>query len=424
MIVDRPKLSCTDPLSICEKPQGLQVAGVCDVGSGECICPDGWSGRDEFDTYNACVIHEPAQTAMWAITLSFAAITFITSLYSFSFFLKKYRKVLNDLKAARMRRASTKSNATGSGTDERSTGFTVDFKKKIEKLLGVRMRQKWALSAVSLSLVYCIGVFIYVGGLLAGVTRADREIFLDIGLFMAFSAIIISLWQAIMIYHDGLGKLKVFAKLFNVDSILIRKPYMVRTLSYVRIIGVPIVSLFLVVILPYGIDDSDRMKEIADTIFLVWIVIAVGDYLFVSIILSFLQWKLYGTLDSLSREAEENGTIPRDSSRGFTKALNTIKVQTAIALLVGPFIVIISLACAFVWHVRVRLFISFGLILIGSNLSVLAMVVTLTWRMSRSKRKQKTRVKGRTQISEVDSMASSSAKGDSKEQFVALDDTK
>jgi hypothetical protein len=50
--------SCTDPNSLCERPEALlgSGVGVCNVTSQLCECPSGYDGKDMFTTWNDCHI--------------------------------------------------------------------------------------------------------------------------------------------------------------------------------------------------------------------------------------------------------------------------------------------------------------------------------------------------------------------------------
>jgi len=408
--LDELRAPCTSPQSGCEESWFLASAGVCDVATGECLCPDGYSGRDDWASFNDCRINEDLRRGLWIGALVINCFAFLSSIFAFAFFAHRFGIQKPDV-VGRGTGISGRSTGTGSNRLSRkesasssaSKGFAENSprpsdgswvspteKKKFSELTRkYRTRQRWTMQSIGFSICSGIGGFLYIGGILGGLYRFDRPFLLDLGLFFSLLGFVFQLWSGMLIFFQALPNLRLYGKLFGVDSILIRKPYLIRQATRARLILFSFMGFLLLIALRHFTEFSVDQLDILDTVTLVSLAVMLLDYTVFATILGFVLNNLYTKLRSLSTEAVENGSIPRGSEKKFDRAIRTSRILTGLLILVSPLAVIVPTLAAFVKPVRTRMHISLAVILIIGNLGTMLNNFVLVFRYTQRSRKKK-----------------------------------
>lgn len=67
----------------CEREWFLGVPGVCNTTFGECSCPEGFSGRDDWTRYSSCNVNGEVALAFHALALGASCLDAVVILVSF-----------------------------------------------------------------------------------------------------------------------------------------------------------------------------------------------------------------------------------------------------------------------------------------------------------------------------------------------------
>jgi len=398
--LEEARALCTSPQSACEKSWALGTAGQCNVATGECVCPDGFSGRDDWAAFNDCRINEDFRRGFWIIALVINCIAFSSSIYAFAFFVHRFGIQKPDVVGSGTRisgrSAGTGSDRTIRGTNSSSgskenenftpkleDGWASEQKKIKDLTRKYKTRQRWTLQSIGFSIFSGIGVFIYSGGILGGLYRFDRPFILDLGLLFAFLGFVFQVWSSVLVYFQALPNLRIYGKLFGVDSILIRKPYLIRQATHARLVIFTLVGFILFIALRHFTSFDLDQLDLVDSLCIVFVALMVLDYTVFSSILSILLRRLYQRLKDLSIEAAQSGAIAGGSEKKFDRARHTVNGLFYLLVATGPVGIVLMFLSAFVPSIRTRMHVIIALLFIFANLGSFGNNMVLVFRFTR-----------------------------------------
>jgi len=354
---------------ICEKELLLGATGVCNLSTGVCECPDGFSGKDDFAAFNACFVNKNLQRSMWIAALSFACLAGVVNLVTLFHLLRKFNYVADVKKLVR-----TWTQGSISVADKEKEIIAATTPSQVNRRRARRKevvkRQRLVVASMALGLSFNIGVIMIYGSLLQGEFRFEGAAVQDVGLFLASTTLLYSIWLNILAFYRQLPPLKVYGRLFGVDSILIRRPRLIKNSAIIRAVVLTI-SFFMITLGFRWIKDDFETQTLMDTLVFVFFAVASLDLLLFALWLIYVLRGLFLDLYKLSHENIEAGTDTSSDSRIFEKALKTIRLQTTALCATVPAIIIICLLATFHRPVRTRIHVTLPTIVTLANIGIL-----------------------------------------------------
>lgn len=353
-------LNCTDAESTCAEEGILGVGGVCDAVSGLCECLAGYSGRDDWQRFNDCSVNESLQDGIhWAL-FALSGMVFVVSLGGLVYLLQHWnygpgvlmRKMSNlSLTASKGEEASS-----FSGTPSAAPQSPHQQSRVRRNATQLKKRQQKTFVVMLLFIGFSVGNMSYTAGFLFfDKHRFDRSALQDAGLALATGTVLISLWILFHVFASSLPNIKLYTKLFKVDSFLIRREKFVRWSGLARAGFIGVFMITILVVYPYALsDNSDETRELLDKIYLSVSAVVIVDFAIFALILSTLLIRLYGSLKQMSTEATEIG-MSGFSVDAFDRALSTIRVVAYAVACLAPAASILFFIVAFAPGVRVYL---------------------------------------------------------------------
>ncbi|GBG28661.1 Hypothetical Protein FCC1311_048822 [Hondaea fermentalgiana] len=398
---------CTSAESLCEESMPFGAAGVCNVTTGICACPEGYSGKDDWMLFNDCRVNEDLQLAVWVIAVFIAVITFCTSTFGIIYLLCHWNiadKQLRRLSSMHPKLQKANSKTSLSSFDSPPPSPVVTRESRLESLermptpneslrskrrtKQIRKRQRWTFLSMTLFLAWSFGAIMYYLSFLAGNYRYDSFFAQDFGMCLSATSIFAGLWAFFLIWFQQLPSLRLYGKLFGVESLLIRRPKFVQYSTYARIAAISIINVVLLLIYPYAVDTSVEAQTMLDSVLLIFLTIYVLDFVVTALFLARILYKLFMTLKTLSNLAKERGVTSGAEQTTFNKALATIIIVTKVILVLGPIAVLLLMAAAFVRSVRTRMYLALNLVVLIGNLVCAFAVFIFVFRLAGEKRRR------------------------------------
>jgi len=240
-----------------------------------------------------------------------------------------------------------------------------------------------------LALSFEVGHMVYYSRLTEGFRRFDRDILLDLGLWISISGNFGALYAFVYMFYLQLVPMRVYGRLFGLSSLILKRPRLVKKLTWTRIIGTTVVSFILVVMIPRIVPYSLETVDIVDTVIIAFMAFLCLDFCMVTLWLLLVLRKLFKELENLSVHALKEGTLSRPERAGFQKALRTLNTVIFILVAFGP--VTLVLFCLLVANAKMRISIHLVYVVPTSvgNLGVLFLTWLLTIKIFRRRRKRK-----------------------------------
>jgi len=337
-------------------------------------------------------VNETFQSAVWIAALILAVFAFALAVGGVLYLIRVWKFFSPEQRMRRSSSASTSSlgqvtpRKSGSGSPSQDA-YLRRKRQRDEKQF--RERQKWTLASLVMLMTYALGIFTYLLYLVAGVKRYEQNLVQDLGLWLAATSIIIGLWTFVNVWFMRLPPLKLYGKLFNIDSILIRKPGIIRVFTFARVFVFSVLNLFLLVLITHAIDNSPELRFNLDTAFLTVLAGQIFDFIVFSLFLSFSLRSLFLQLKILSEDAVKRGITSGVEMEEFQRALDTVDFQIFAILIIGPVAIISCLLGAFLEPVRTRTHLSLNFIILLGNIACLVLVFIVIFRMDISPRNRR-----------------------------------
>jgi hypothetical protein len=376
----------------CGRAQWLGVAGTCANRTVDgavrffCQCPSGFSGSDDWAEYGDCHVKMSLQRALWIANIAMSAVVLVTAAGGLVFLVFFW-----DFAPPALRRGSSalahfggrskhshaggKKSASGSSNESPSawpsspvsnsppdsTDAVVavaapalaDAPEPInrsEQKLRRRKLNRQRITLLSLLLLVIWGgcMEIYYWPFLFGQTRAGHFWYQDLAAACATNSLFVALWFFFWTWYGNLPSLRLYGRLFGVDSILIRRPQLIKAMVACRVVIINVVTVLLLGGLDIVGVNAPSQRALLDRLFLWWCCALSVDFAVNSLVLCAVLGKLFDQLVSLSTEALHRGVTGGGESKIFATAIATIKLlRRAVVLLMVPAAAIFALSATF-----------------------------------------------------------------------------
>lgn len=139
-------------------------------------------------------------------------------------------------------------------------------------------RTRDTLMGICLFVVFTICSFIYLVPFFFGVyPDMIHSWYQRLGLFLSVNSVLTGLWIIVFVWYRNLPSLKTYARLFNINSILIKRPKLVRYTCYCHGILITLVTFVLLFLVP-TLNTSKEVKEACDRAALFIIFVYITDF--------------------------------------------------------------------------------------------------------------------------------------------------
>jgi len=183
--------------------------------------------------------------------------------------------------------------------------------------------------------------------------RFQGNWFQDVTLALCVPSVYAGLWIYFYIWYLGLPNLKMYGRLFKVESIFIRHPNFIKKSVYARIILLNIVGFSLLFIVPTIWPET---RDMCDRWFLILAFAELIDmfvcFFFVLLILR----KLFRCLEDLNVNALANKQAGGVDKNVFARAIATINIMICAVTVVQPIAATMIALCAFWEPAKTRVF--------------------------------------------------------------------
>jgi hypothetical protein len=187
-------------------------------------------------------------------------------------------------------------------------------------------RERFSLASILLLLLFSINVLAYYVPFFLGVTRAERLWVQDLALAFGTNSIFVGVWFFAYVWFTNLPSLRLYGRLFGVDSVLIRHPNAVRVMIVARVIVINVVTFLLVFALErFGLTQQ---RDLFDTLHLSWCALICLDIFISLTLLLRVVDRLFDQLQRLSAEARLRGVATGTDSKVFDLARDTIRLTS------------------------------------------------------------------------------------------------
>jgi hypothetical protein len=370
----------------CGRAQWLGVAGTCVNRTVDgavrffCQCPSGYSGSDDWADYGDCHVKTSLQRALWIANIAMSAVVLLVAVGGLVFLIFFW-----DFAPPSLRRGSSalahfggkKSKSSGSSSASPSgwpsprsndappsstdavvvvaapapaLGDTPEPLNRSEQKLRRRKLNRQRITLLSLLLLAIWGgcMIIYYVPFLFGKTRAGQFWYQDLAAACATNSLFVALWFFFWTWYSNLPSLRLYGRLFGVDSVLIRRPRLIKTMIVSRVVVINAVTVLLL----GGLDivglNAPSQRALLDIIFLWWCFALSVDFAVNALVLCAVLGKLFDQLASLSKEALHRGVTGGSESKIFATAIATITLlRRAVVLLMVPAAAVFALSASF-----------------------------------------------------------------------------
>jgi len=257
----------------CETDSLFGSRGVCNLTSLECICPDGYSGRDDRLNYNDCHVNLSLQRTMWIIFVVMDIIAMIAVCGAFVYLCRHWSMVPEPAKRVTKRL----SNFRSGDKKPRSMSLTSNAERKANALAYSRNRDTMLGLYLFISFTVCTLLY-YVPFFTGDFPDMDHAWYQKLGLTLGANSILVGLWSVVYVWYRNLPSLNVFAKLFNIKSFLIRHPKAVKYTCYAHAILINIITFVLLFIVP-TLWPTDEVQRTCDQLAFVFIFVYLVDFI-------------------------------------------------------------------------------------------------------------------------------------------------
>jgi len=362
--------ACISEKSECESMFEIGARGICNNETGLCVCPEGFSGQDDWSLTNDCRTNENSQLILWQVGLGLSSFMFVACLL---------------IMFAILRRGELFSFENSKKTHKSSMNDVLKGRKSRKHLV----RRRWTLIALFLGSTFSFGQILYYSRFLQGFRRFEIDLLQDIGLWLTVSSMTGSQWAFAAIFYLNLPSLSKFRVLLNIDSILFRHPTLVKRSTIARIVLAFAVNFILLVIINQSLGEELDSHELLDTVFLVWFTLCLVDFLIFIVTLELLLRKLFIIVrDSKGHMmgAADPSTVSesKNSTDSAAHAIRTIDRTLVVLLMLFPINIVTLVATIFTPALRTRMHIVFNVLLLSGNFGLLFMLFIITLRLVRN----------------------------------------
>lgn len=250
----------------------------------------------------------------------------------------------------------------------------------------IRKRQRWTFLSLLLFLIWSLGAIIYYSSYLAGHYHYSKVWYQDLGMTMSAGSIFSGLWAFFYIWYQQLPSLRLYGKLFDVDSILIRRPKFVEYTMFARLVVINLSNIMILLVWPYVIDTSVETRTLLDSVFLLFLVVYILDFGAVSLVLAKILYKLFTTLRELSELATERGITTGVEQATFLKALRTIVLIRRVIMVAAPLAATVLLIASLLDTIRTRMYLALNVVVLIGNIVIAFAVFVFIYRLAGEKR--------------------------------------
>jgi hypothetical protein len=366
----------------CGRAQWLGVAGTCVNRTVDgavrffCQCPSGFSGSDDFAEYGDCHVKMSLQRALWITNIAMSAVVLLAAaggLVFLAFFwdfappaLRRGPTALAHFGSrSKHSHAGGKKSSSGSSNELPSAWPSPPISNappnstdavapepinRSEQKLRRRKLNRQRITLMSLLLLVFFGgsMLIYYVPFLFGQTRAGHFWYQDLAGACATNSLFIALWFFFWTWYGNLPSLRLYGRLFGVDSVLIRRPQLIKVMVACRVVIINVVTVLLLCGLDIVGLNSPSQRALLDQLFLWWCFALSVDFTVHSLVLCAVLGKLFDQLVSLSTETLHHGVTGGGESKIFATAVATIKLcRRSVVLLMVPAITIFVLSATF-----------------------------------------------------------------------------
>jgi hypothetical protein len=409
----------------CGRAQWLGVAGTCVNrtvdGAVRCLCqcPSGYSGSDDWADYGDCHVKTSLQRALWIANIAMSAVVLLVAVGGLVFLIFFWDFAPDSLRRgssalahfggrSKHSHAGGKSKSSGS-SNESPSGWpsprsndappsstdavvvvaapaladTPEPLNRSEQKLRRRKLNRQRITLLSLLLLAIWGgcMIIYYVPFLFGKTRAGHFWYQDLAAACATNSLFVALWFFFWTWYSNLPSLRLYGRLFGVDSVLIRRPQLIKAMIVSRVVVINVVTVLLL----GGLDivglNAPSQRALLDNIFLWWCCALSVDFAVNALVLCAVLGKLFDQLASLSKEALHRGVTGGSESKIFATAIATIKLlRRAVVFLMVPAAAIFALSASFE-PVRENLYVAVNANIAVANVGALVVCFIYVARM-------------------------------------------
>uniref|UniRef100_A0A7S2S6G6 Uncharacterized protein n=1 Tax=Mucochytrium quahogii TaxID=96639 RepID=A0A7S2S6G6_9STRA len=237
--------------SLCQSEPWLGVAGLCIVDQAytsareepECICPGGYNGMDDWEFYDDCHVNVVLQKRVWIVCISFSMLVIVVGIIGLAIFARK------------------QSTAREAGCKSRLCTKT-----------------RLSILIMFLCIVYSGSALVYYIPYLFGIYKFDNVWYQQAGLVLGTSTFFVGLWVYFYLWYVNLPKLQVYSKLFGVDTILARRPKLIKWMTIAKVCIILFGNLTLQLILTLLAGSVFKHHVSANSLFLIWLAVLAIDF--------------------------------------------------------------------------------------------------------------------------------------------------
>lgn len=336
-------LNCTDFDSLCEEGTAVTKAGECDALSGLCLCPEGWSGFDDWRVTNDCSVNDGTQRALWRAVQVVSVVAFLWTCIGWQYMLRHKwggRQLMTRTKSqAQLVMEASSQLDVDTGAAAPPTPMQSRRMLKLAKRQRER-KQVAALLLASLTL-YELSWMGLSTSFLQGSYRWEGNVKQDFALAIGTSAMFSGFWAFFLLWYLQLPSIKHFGRLFGVeDSILVRQPRLVKNSVYGRIVAISIFFFLLLLVGPAA-DSSTEARDVIDQVYLVANAVFIIDFIIFGLALCRLLIKLYSQLLVVAEDGgfgQESFQVGARNSKAqaLSRAIFTIRLYVLANFTLGP----------------------------------------------------------------------------------------
>jgi len=337
-------VNCTDPTSACEASGGgpysfLGVAGTCDVASGLCLCPPGYSGIDLLSVWNDCHIREQARVALEATSLAINVLAHIMVSYGIISLLRSW-----EARPIRLYGLLPWIQFPPPSPSQ------ISYQRQMNE----RRKRRIFIAIFASLLVFSNCGILFQAILLGDPVFSVFERPNGFGIFlmtMDITSIMVALYMVLYAWFDALPSFRLFSKMFPQirDAFLVRYPNFVFLSVVLNIVLTATVCFGLFFLLSVARPDLIRSVVIpwGMTVFAIELVIYLAILLSVCVLLIRLLNVFSG--ESSRPSSPGRATLLSQEARSrFRDARHTIYVMFFAAALAGPWAIVLCFMMA--WH--------------------------------------------------------------------------
>ena len=235
------------------------VAGVCDNATSRCICPEGYTGQDEWYYFNDCHVNLALARGMHLTMLVSNLAVVLGHLIIFLLARPKFESVFH------LKRTVVKATM-------RLLRPPRHEKHELGGLDPIHEDDKWRLDKTVLFTVYCLFLYPYFFLLYSvpmGLSEKHYElpVLQDLGRGVASALILASYILINYIWYLSLPNLAMLGQMHDVRTCLIKHPRMVSIVVYTSVLFVFVAVITLATIVPTVFAGELELRQMSDLLF-------------------------------------------------------------------------------------------------------------------------------------------------------------